>query len=181
MDGAGSGDYRTIASAYANAKAGETIVVRPGTYISSFTINKDVQIIGDGGRSNVIVESPMGTVFRITEGRPRLAGITIRFTGPLRNLVDHAIDVSGGTPVIEDCNLTSSDGSAVWIGGATANPTFRNCTIWGSHPSGLAAGVSVNEQGRGTFIGNTLIGTGPAWRVMSDAGKVVRTGNTPNN
>jgi len=56
-----------------------------------------------------------------------------------------AIFVSGGTPVIEDCDLTSSAGSAVFIAGPTANPTFRNCTMHGSRDSG----VFVYSKGRG--------------------------------
>ena len=147
VDAAGSGDYVTISEAYANAKPNEVITVKPGTYSESLTIDRDVRIVGEGGRSNVIVENAPGAhVFTFTAGSATLTGLTIRVvgTGPADTGVG-AIFVSGGTPVIEDCDLTSSAGSAVFIAGPTANPTFRNCTMHGSRDSG----VFVYSKGRG--------------------------------
>ena len=319
VDAAGNGDYRTIASAVLGARPQDTIVVRPGTYKEPITIDRDVQIVGEGGRSIVIVEGvpdgydpvswappqgrqaarevpsptwapPPGGRSRVNgEGAPEaksssglfgffsfragsatLTGLTIRVVGiGPAGTATGAIEVLAGTPVIEDCDLTSSAGSAVYILGAGANPVIRNCTIrngkgvgvtvqykalgtiekcvisgnayagveiktggnptvrnceirdgkqdgvlvWeqgqgtiencvisgnayagvgiisGGNPTvrdceireGKDAGVMVYDQGQGTFTGNTLTGNARgAWDIASDAGNVVRTGNTPN-
>ena len=223
VDASGSGDYRTIASAILGARPQDTIVLRPGTYREKNYINRDVRIVGEGGQSKVIVEGAPGwSVFGFTAGSATLTGMTIRILGS--GEITAAINVTGGTPIIEDCDLTSSAGSAVYIVGATANPTIRNCTMRNSRDSGVVYeqgkgqgtieqcviagnglmgvqirtggnptvrdceirdnkgyGVSVLEQGQGTFTGNTLTGNanGP-WYIASTAGRVTRTGNTPN-
>ena len=228
VDAAGSGDYRTIASAILGARPQDTIVLRPGTYKESLTIRNDVQIVGEGGRSKVIVEgAPVANVFDFLSGSATLTGLTIRIvgTGPA-DTGTGAIAVRGGTPVIEDCDLTSSAGAAVYILGAGANPVIRNCTMRNSRDSGVFVyeqgrgtiercviagnahagvaiktggnptvrdceirgngydeyeGVWVYEQGQGRFIGNTLTGNDRgAWDIAPDAGRVTRTGNTPN-
>ena len=231
VDASGSGDYKTIDGANFNAKAGETIVVRPGTYRESLKIKSDVRIVGEGGRSKVIVESAGLPVFSFTAGSATLTGLTIRIvgTGIVINGQHYrgwgAINVEGGTPVIEDCDLTSSAGPAVHISGAGANPVIRNCTIrdslghgvvvgegqgtiekcvirdntgagvWigdGGNPAvrdceirdNKAAGVCIWLKGQGTFTGNTLKGNARGawdiWDIEPTAGRVTRTGNTPN-
>ena len=221
VDASGSGDYRTIASAILGARPQDTIVLRPGTYKESLSINRDVRIVGEGGQSKVIVEGAPGAhVFGFTAGSATLTGMTIRILGS--GLSTGAITVRAGTPVIEDCDLTSSAGAAVYILGATANPVIRNCTMRNSRDSGVVYeqgqgtieqcviagnalmgvqirtggnpvvrdceirdnkgyGVSVLEQGQGTFTGNTLTGNANgAWYIAPTAGRVTRTGNTPN-
>ena len=44
----GSGDYITIGEAVAAAADGDKILVRPGTYVESTVVDKDVRISGDG-------------------------------------------------------------------------------------------------------------------------------------
>jgi parallel beta-helix repeat protein len=170
VDASGSGDYKTIASAILGARPQDTIVLRPGTYKESLTIDRDVRIVGEGGRSKVIVESaPGANVFTFTAGSATLTGLTIRNTDPARDL--SAITVRGGTPVIEDCDLTSSAGSAVYIFdfyGAGANPVIRNCTMRNSGGSG----VWFHTRGKGmiekcVISGNAL------------SGVVIRTGGNP--
>ena len=179
VDASGSGDYRTIASAILAARPEDTIVLRPGTYKEAVEIDRDVRIVGEGGRSKVIVEAaPGANVFDFLSGSATLTGMTIRYTGPKDPGGGiGAISVQGGKPVIEDCDLTSSAGPAVYILGAGANPVIRNCTMRNSSGSG----VYVYEEGHGTFTGNTLTGNARgAWVIDSTAGKVTRTGNTPN-
>ena len=148
VDASGSGDYKTIASAILGARPQDTIILRPGTYKEAPEIDHDVQIVGEGGRSKVIVEATSGGyVFTLTGGSATLTGLTIRIvgTGPV-DQKSGAIYVRAGTPVIDDCDLTSSAGSAVYILGAGANPTIRNCTMRNSRDYG----VFVSEQGQGT-------------------------------
>jgi len=167
VDASGSGDYRTIASAILGAKPGEIIVLRPGTYKESLRIDRDVRIVGEGGRSKVIVEGAPGrSVFEFTAESAKLTGMTIRILGS--GEISAAIHVTGGTPIIEDCDLTSSAGSAVYISGVRAIPTFRNCTMRNSTQNG----VTVITQGRGTIQDCVIFGN-------AGSGVEVRTGGNP--
>jgi len=170
VDASGSGDYKTIASAILGARPQDTIVLRPGTYKESLTVRSDVRIVGEGGRSKVIVEgAPGANVFEFTAGSATLNGLTIRIVGKgPAGKTWGAIFVRGGRPVIEDCDLTSSAGSTVYIHGAGANPVIRNSTMRDSRDSG----VVVYEQGQGIIelcliSGNAL------------AGVEIRTGGNP--
>jgi len=162
VDASGGGEFTTIAAAleklrprignindFGRRSPQDTIVVRPGTYKESLVITSDMQIIGEGGRAKVIVEGTSGeTVVTFAGGNAKLTGMTIRVVG--KGLADKAcgaISVQDGTPVVDDCDLTSSAGCAVYIHGATSNPTIRNSTIRDSRDGG----VSVYGQGLGTI------------------------------
>ena len=167
VDQSGQGDHRTIGEAIrASGVPGTRITVQPGIYREALVIDRDVEIVGEGDRSKVIVEgAPGANVFTFTSGSATLTGLTIRIvgtgpassgwgaisvlilgTGPADKVWD-AISVRGGTPGIEDCDLTSSAGSAVYILGARANPDIRNCTMRNSSGSG----VHVYDEGQGTI------------------------------
>ena len=171
VDAAGSSEYTTIASAILGARPEDIIVLRPGTYKESLRIDRDVQIVGEGGRSKVIVEAApgQGAVFMFTAGSATLTGLTIRIVGTgTANIGAGAIAVLAGTPVIEDCDLTSSAGSAVYILGAGANPVIRNCTMRNSRDDG----VHVQEQGQGTIEKCVISGN-------TGSGVAITTGGNP--
>lgn len=173
VDAAGGGNYATIGSAYADARAGEIIVVHPGTYRETLRIDRDVQIVGNGGRSTVIVEGAPGAgVFTLSGGSPALTGLTIRVVGTCPDgqpAITGAISVTAGTPVIEDCDITSSAGSAVYIFGLTADPTFRNCTMRDS----CRDGINVSDEGQGTIEKCEISGNARAGITKTKGGNTV--------
>jgi parallel beta-helix repeat protein len=54
----GSGTYATITEAVAAANDGDTILVKPGTYVEAVTVAKDIDLIGDGPRDQIVIENP---------------------------------------------------------------------------------------------------------------------------
>src|SRR5688572_4245804 len=48
--------YQTIAAAVDAAEDGDMILVRPGTYMESVTITKDITLRGDGPREAIVIE-----------------------------------------------------------------------------------------------------------------------------
>lgn len=56
----GTGTVATIAEAVAMAEDGDTVRVRPGTYVEAVVIENDISLSGDGPREEVIVEAPEG-------------------------------------------------------------------------------------------------------------------------
>lgn len=55
----GSGDVRTLRDAVARATAGDTILIRPGTYTEAVRVDQAVDIRGDGEREQVVIRAPV--------------------------------------------------------------------------------------------------------------------------
>ena len=54
----GSGSHATIAEAVAAAQAGDTVLVRPGTYTEAVTIEVDISLRGEGRREDIVIVAP---------------------------------------------------------------------------------------------------------------------------
>lgn len=116
----GSADAATIAAAVAMARTGDAVLVRPGTYREGVTLDRDVAVVGDGERDEVVVEfsrrnpltvisgiGPEGTTtiatpyaFLLAGARPAVANLTIR--GRSQGM---AIVVHGGAPAIRGLRI----------------------------------------------------------------------------
>jgi len=53
----GTGTHATISDAVDAAEDGDTILVKPGTYVEAVTIDKDIALIGDGPRDQIVIET----------------------------------------------------------------------------------------------------------------------------
>jgi F-box protein 11 len=58
VDRSGGGDLTTIKEALAVAEAGDTVLVRPGTYTEAVTIDVDITLVGDGPREDIVIVAP---------------------------------------------------------------------------------------------------------------------------
>ena len=52
----GSGTVTTIAKGVAMAQDGDTVLVKPGTYLESIAITEDITLRGDGGKGDIVIE-----------------------------------------------------------------------------------------------------------------------------
>jgi len=119
----GSGDYTTISEAVAAAVDGDMIMVRPGEYTDPVYVDKDISVIGDGPRDEIVIgghdmsatiadsdcESEFPCMLLLDQSDASLSNVTIRgaFAG---------VGVVGGAPTIEgvlfDQNMErTSDGA----------------------------------------------------------------------
>jgi nitrous oxidase accessory protein NosD len=99
------GDFTSLTAAIDAAKAGARIFVRPGTYSSSFTIDKDLTIIGDGERASVVLESDMVAV-AVVDCNVVLENLTI-------------VGRKGGNPILTAFGSLQSMKKAMrWVGKA---------------------------------------------------------------
>ena len=167
VDASGGGDYRSIGSAILGAKPGDVILIRAGTYKENVQVDRDVEIVGEGGSTKVTVEGEGGgTVATFANGSATVTGLSIRLVGGgPADKTSGAVLVLAGTPTIDQCDLSSSAGSAIFIVGATAKPVIRNCTVRDSRDNG----IFILEEGGGTIEKCRISGNGSAG-VMTKSG-----------
>ena len=70
-------DYAKIQWAVNHASAGDTIIVRDGTYYESITVNKQLTIKSENGPANCIVNGTGSDVFTLKADGIRIEGFTI--------------------------------------------------------------------------------------------------------
>ena len=122
-------------------------MVRPGTYQDGLVINKEVEIIGDGLRDNIIVESTESNCILMETDKTLVKGLTLRGKVGTNDNKYFAVNIPQGELILEDCDITSDSLSCITIHGETANPTIRNCQIH----DGKGTGVYVYNKSQGTL------------------------------
>jgi parallel beta-helix repeat protein len=145
VDQGGDGDALTITEGVAMAGAGDTVLVKPGTYAESIVISADITLKGDGtDRAAVVLEFaadgpthpwvPCCEAFAygilLLGSGARIESLTVH--GPAEGV---AVQIDGGSPVIDDIDIvlegdSSLEGryfkrSALRIQGG-ASPTISN-------------------------------------------------------
>ncbi|MFV2064482.1 MAG: hypothetical protein ACC726_13380, partial [Chloroflexota bacterium] len=151
VDQSGNGTVTTIAEAVRMAEDGDTILVRPGTYVEAVTIDKDVTLSGDGPRDEIIIMAPEGGPTNIVDGgRADPYAMLLTDTAATLSFLTFrgepsAIHARGGSPTLEGLVM---DG----VGQPHTQPagryTFTNSIV-------------INGDSTATVSGNTLLGAGP--------------------
>ncbi len=143
------GNHTTVSEALKAAKPGDRILVRPGLYRESVLIAKPVEIIGDGERSDIVIESQNGAPILFQSTMGRVANLTLRLGsgGP----TDYCVDISQGRLDLEDCDISSQSLACVGIH-AGADPRLRRNLMH----EGSASGVFIYENGHGTLEDNDI-------------------------
>ncbi|QNT70158.1 right-handed parallel beta-helix repeat-containing protein [Defluviicoccus vanus] len=111
VDASGNGDSRDIAAAIATAPPGAVIRIRPGSYKSVLTLDKDVHLVGtpeNPGQVNVTVSSKSCLISRAADAS--VSGISLRNDG---QEAGPCVVVSSGRLRLEDVEIMS--GSAVGL------------------------------------------------------------------
>lgn len=196
--GSGSGDARTIGEALTRARAGDTIRVLPGDYVESLVIEKDVVILGDGRRADIVL-MPDREVETDGGGPAYRAGIVLMATqATLRNLTIRpayteegtpVLHVAGGAPALSDLTVELPDGDvdALVVSGdsrgSISDSTFEGRVVIeaGAAPAlrrnHLREGLTITGAGSDPLIErNTLRGRAAVLEVLDEADPTI-TGN----
>lgn len=138
----GSGDFTTITEALRNTKKVSKIVLKPGIYEESLTINEPVEIVGENKNNTVIKATDnYGILVKADTNTQNITvrNLTVRNNSSLKG----AIEVVRGQLAIENCILSTGSGShCVKVNGS--NLTVRNSSV-----SGGTMGFSLVNQSTG--------------------------------
>jgi F-box protein 11 len=166
-DAVRGGAYTTIGEAIRAAPEGALVVVRAGRYREAVMIDKEVEVVGEGGWGGVVVEAEGTDAIVIATPRAWVRNMTVRAVGATVN-ASGAIRVRSGRPLIEGCDLTSRVGAVMYVSGRDSDPEVRDCKL----ADGEGFGIWVSANGKGRFAGCRV--TGNAY-----AGIAVTTGGDP--
>lgn len=133
----GGGQYTSISEAVKSAPAGARISVRPGIYSESIEITKQVEIIGDGPITQIVVEATDTNCIRMKAESALVRGLTLRNRSTNKEDKYYAVSIGQGQLVLEDCDVTSSALSAIGVYGSGTRPIIRRCRIHDCLESGL--------------------------------------------
>ncbi len=157
----GYAHFKTIGEAIMHAQPGTRIVVHPGTYKEGLLLDKHVEIIGDGPRDKIIIESTGSHCVQMKTGYALLRGLTIHARSSAKNTPHVAVDIPQGRLVLEECTISSETQAGVAIHGTKTNPLLWRCTIHNS----IGTGIAFTKQSGGIveecdITGNSIAGIG---------------------
>jgi parallel beta-helix repeat protein len=157
------GDYASLTEALKAAKPGTRILVRPGLYREGLVIDKPVEIVGDGDRSDIVFEAVGKDVVLFKSSMGRITNLTLRQMGGEGKW--YCVDIAQGRLDLEDSDITSQGGACVAIHDG-ADPRLRRNIIH----DGNTTGVFVYTKGKGTLEENEIYGNTLAGVEIKDGG-----------
>jgi parallel beta-helix repeat protein len=164
VDQFGLGDHVTIGEALEAASPGDRVLVGPGLYNEGLTVDKPVELIGQGEREDVVITASGSDVIFFSASIGRVSNFTLRQTG---GEGWYAVDITQGRLELADCDISSESLACVAVHGG-ADPRVRRNRIH----DGKESGLFVYDQGLGTFEENEITGN-------QLAGVSVRNGANP--
>lgn len=125
----GSGDFVSINEAIRAAQNNARIQVRAGLYRESLIVDKQIEIVGDGSVSNIVVRSLDSNCVRLAAERAVVRNLTLQCRAAGAGKRAFAIQISGGEMTIQNCDVTSDSLACVAVHGANAKLLMRDCLI----------------------------------------------------
>lgn len=124
----GSGDYTTISEAIDEAKDGDVILVKAGTYEEEVEIDEDagsLTLIGEGPDKTILDAGGEYAALTLKNDGCRISGFTIK------GGESHGIYIPNGHQSIDHCLIIENGDRGIYLstmaGGGTAE--FNHCTI----------------------------------------------------
>ncbi|MCE9532076.1 MAG: protein kinase [Planctomycetes bacterium] len=126
----GSGDFTSIQKAIKNSTSDARIFVRPGTYRESVYLEGERSLLGDGPRKQIIIEHQSESSLTLAD-HASAKGLTLRqVKAPgYSPSAKPCVAFDRGDLLLEDCDLSSINSTALSIAVDGARGTVRNCVI----------------------------------------------------
>ncbi len=171
VDASGNGTHRNLTEALSASPKSARIWIRPGIYRESLLLERDVEILGDGGREQILVECGIGNCLKIAAGSATLRGLTLIGVAKTMNKKYHAVSVSGGTLTLDDCIVSSDSLACVAVQGRESSTRLVGCLI----ARGSKDGVLFSGGASGTIEHCQISGhAGHGVHIKDDASPILR-------
>lgn len=141
----GAVDYRTLGEALMNIAPGGRILVQPGTYRESLTLDRPIELVGNGRAGEIILESRTSPCILTTAAHATVRNLTLTRRGTLER--GEAVLVTNGQLTLHDCHITAQALACIAVRGAAASLVAQRCQVSdGSH-----TGVRFEDRATGSL------------------------------
>lgn len=147
VDVMGRGDFTSLAAAVAASRGGGRIVVRPGLYRETVTIDKPVEIRGEpAGCKVVVMGTGKGACIRLQAVAGRLENLVVVANDEAAEPMD-GIAIDGGTVFVHGCECSGEHGIRAGNGALVSitGSVFGDCRTAGIMMDGGVIGVVENN------------------------------------
>jgi len=122
-------DFANLAEAIRAALPGTVIEVEPGLYEEALVVDKEIEIIGMGHASEVIVEAAGTTCLLLQTEHAVLRNLTLRGRAPETGARFHTVNIPVGRVLLEDCHIVSQGLACINTHGQGVYPTLRRLVL----------------------------------------------------
>ncbi|MDD3135923.1 MAG: NosD domain-containing protein, partial [Methanoregula sp.] len=193
VDRAGRGNYTTISAAVAAARAGDRIIVHPGTYTEAVQITSPVSIVGESGAGSTAIQATdtSGPCLTVLCNGVEVTGFSLsgakyapavlvkgtsgcRIAGVMVEGCNEAIRLDGSwNTSIVNLSITGCDKGIVLVNGSNGN-RIEGCAVSWTEDYSIWIEEGTNNRVAGNVLSDSK-GGGAIALVRSDANTV--TGN----
>ncbi|WAI00520.1 NosD domain-containing protein [Methanogenium organophilum] len=163
VDGDGSADFVTIQAAVDGANAGDTIIVRDGTYVENVDVTKSLVIKSENGSAvTTLYSAARDSGFDVIAGDVTIDGFTITAVNGRGNYgiyvhgADNALIVNNTVANCREClKLESSSGNTVSRNTLSVSNNIANNVFWLADASNNVIYLNSFEKGAVTVAGTS--------------------------
>ncbi len=127
--GSQMGQYASIGAALAAAPPDATVLIRPGTYNESLTIDHPVTLIADGPPGSVVIVATHAPCLTMASEQAAAHGLALRVRAHESVSYIAAVDIGRGKLTLERCAVTSDSYCGIAVHGPETTPIIRRCTV----------------------------------------------------
>lgn len=154
------------------ANNGTTLIIQPGIYRDSITINKTLKILGEN-KSTTIIQGNATDVVKITANNVYFSGFTVRNGICGVNLTASSCTVTG--------NIFYNNSFGIASDSAINNTIIGNVLINNTRLA-IGSGILLNDRSnQNSIIGNTIINSGEAVYVRNSDNNTIARNFMRNN
>ncbi len=167
------GDHTTISEAVMIACPGDRILVKAGLYEEEMTIDKPLEILGDGDLRDIVIRATGKSALLFKTAMGRVSNLTLQQSDG----DGCCVDISQGRLELEGCDITGHAEACVAIHSG-ADPRLRKNRIH----DGKAEGVSVYDSGLGILEENDIYSNaGPGVAISKSGSPILRRNRINKN
>lgn len=157
------GDHTTINEAIMAARPGDRILVKPGLFEEEMTVDKPLEILGDGDLRDIVIRAASKSALSFKTVMGRVSNLTLQQAGG----DECCVDISQGRLELDGCDITGHVLACVAIHSG-ADPRLRKNRIH----DGKAEGISIYDNGLGILEENDI-------HSNSGSGVAISSGGSP--